>query len=194
MSAWLWQDRPFGNYYLSTNVGGKRAFRNLKTKDPAAARAELERVRAEQSARPWPTGNIRWQPEDWQKFSGLRGQTRVSMQSYALTAHAMGILSDAERWAWLLKPAPRTTTLAELGRIQNLEIMRLAADELCERKLCSKAEVAFLRNIRGRHHPAKQTTLPDAIRRAIKAHCIRHPETANDQIAQALRTLAADFK
>ena len=42
----------------------------------------------------------------------------------------MGILADDDRWAWLLKPVPRTTTLAEWGRINEAEIMRLGCEDM----------------------------------------------------------------
>lgn len=155
MGAWLQQDGCFGNFYLRTEYGGQRTFRNLRTNDPFTAQAELSKARAEFLNRPWASGNIRWNRRDWERFSNLRGQSRVAKQGYALAARAMGILNDADRWAWLLKPVPRLTALAELGRVQMVEIMRLAADELCERKPLTKEAVRLLRKLRGRRRAVK---------------------------------------
>ena len=96
--AWLWRDRPGGNWYLSIKRGTKREFRSLKTRDGAEAERERDRVRAELASRPWPSGNIRWKKDEWQRFNTLRGKTRQSKQMYALAARAMAILTDTDRW------------------------------------------------------------------------------------------------
>jgi hypothetical protein len=151
------QDRPFGNFYIRCKVDGSRTFRNLKTSDPAEAEAELARVRAEQTGRPWANGNIRWHREDWEQFSNLRGQTRVAKQGYALAARAIQALSTQEsRFAYLLV-IPQTTILAELGRISDPTIMFLAADEICDRELRSKPAIAFLPQL------ARQTLRREAL-------------------------------
>jgi hypothetical protein len=193
MSAWLWQSRPLGNWYLSTNASGVRSFQNLKTKDHSEAQQILVQVRAEQSGRPFANGNLHWSKADYEKFTNFRGRSRVSKQSYACATNAMQLLSDEKRFGFLLKPIPRITTLAQLGRIQSAEIMRLAADEICERKMPSKAAIAFLRQLRNVHRAARPSTLADGIRRAIKHHCAVHPETSAKEIAIALRDLASEF-
>ena len=90
---------------------------------------------------------IRWQSQDLAQFTGMPGQSRVAKENYARAARAMGILTDEERWAWLLKPTPKITALAALGRLQMEEMMRMAADEACERKMTYRETVAFVRKI-----------------------------------------------
>jgi hypothetical protein len=191
--AWIYQARKRGNWYLASSANGQRTHRTLKTANRRTAERELARVNAEERKQPLVSGRIRWSRQDWQRFANMRGQTRVARQGYALATRAIRALAGDPRFAYLLAPVPRIVTLAELGRLDPA-LITIAALEICERQLSSKAALAFIRSARGVHRRARPRTLADAIRRAVRCHCERHPETAPAEIALQLRAVALDFE
>jgi len=150
--AWIYRARPRGNFYLASRCNGRRVHRPLKTANRRQAERELLRVRAAERAAPLPSGRIRWRRQYWEQFTNLSGQTRMAKQGYALAVAAIRILSaDPARFAYLLSPVPRTATLSELARIQSPDIIMLAADEICEKRMASKPAIRLLRLLRGTH-------------------------------------------
>ena len=193
--ASIYRGKSKGNwFYLESDAGGIHVHRPLKTKSRAVAERELARVRAEEKKLPYPSGRIRWQPQDLEQFAHMPSQSRVARQNYACAARAMAVLSDLERWAWLLKPTPKITALAPIGRLPLEELMRMAADEVCEKRMTYRAAVAFVRRLLDRHAAARPNTLANSIRSAVKVFRDMHPETTAGEIAITLRNLAIDIE
>ena len=196
--AWIFQGKSKGKWwYLKSQVGGHSFHRALKTQDRAVAERELEAQLATEALLTLrPNGKHRWQKTEWDRdwlaIAGLRGQTRVSRQRYAFTVRALQVLSDSDRWAWIVNP-PKVTILSALGTIESDELLRLTADEIQERKCNTKSACALIHSLMGRHRPARPSTIATALRRAVRYHCTRHPETTGLEIAAVLRNLACDF-
>ncbi len=127
-------------------------------------------------------------------FRHTFGKSRVSLQNYAAARRAIEALNDAERWAFLFMPQPKVTILQCLGRIPDTAIMRLAADEVCEGKLSGKRAIPFLRQVNNRRRAGKPDRLANALRGAIREYRDLHPETPDDAVALALRSLAAEIE
>jgi hypothetical protein len=193
--AWLYRGKSKGNWwYLESRIAGHRIHRALKTQDRAVAEAELAKQLALEKSIPRPDGRIRWRPEEYEQFKGMPGQSRVARQQYACAARAMIVLTDTDRWAWLFKPTPKTCALAALGRLLLEPMMKLAADEACERKMTYRQAVAFVRRLLGRHAKARTRTLHNAVRSAVKVFRDMHPETTGEETARTLRELATEFE
>jgi hypothetical protein len=192
--AWIYRGSKGKWFYLESRIAGHRFHRALKTQSRAIAERELAKQLALEKSIPRPDGRIRWQSQDLEQFTGMPGQSRVARQNYACAAQAMAVLTDADRWAWLLKPAPKILALGALGRLQMEEMMRLAADEVCEKRMTYRAAVAFVRRLLDRHSAARPHTLRNSIRSACKVFRDMHPETTGQEIAATLRGLAADFE
>jgi len=194
--AWLYRGKSKGKWwYLESRIGGHRFHRALKTQDKAVALRELAKQLALEKSIPRPDGRIRWRPDEYEQFKDIMpGQSRVARQNYACSARAMQILCDENRWAWLLKPTPKICALAALGRLPMEEMIRLAADEICERKATYRQAVCFVRRLLGRHAKARPRTLHNTVRSAVKMFRDMHPEISSADTAHMLRELATEFE
>src|SRR5262245_33601620 len=134
--------RPGGDFYLISHRNGKRVYTNLKTSDPAEA--ERERIEATALEK-----HMSWRDIDLSRYDSMPGRCRLSKQNYHLAARTMGILGASSQFDFLLKPYPRLTTLAELGRVKADSILYLLAAEICARQMPSKQAVRGIRKFSG---------------------------------------------
>jgi hypothetical protein len=148
--AWIEQPHPGANFYLRRRSQRGQLSVNLKTRDRAEAERELARALAEERLSPHPSGRLKWNPHDWQQFKTLRGQSMQQKMDYALCVRTLQLLEPyGDRYGFLLKPVPRVSTLAALGRVSEPQIILLCAQEICELRLQTKPAIRLLRRLRG---------------------------------------------
>ena len=116
---------------------------------------------------------------------------------------ALSLLMDQKQFSWLLDSKimaetgriRKTTILAELGRIQNDENLKVFALEICKRKPTTGAAVAMLRRARGVSEEAGNAEgVAHAIRVALNAYITRHPSTPWPDVTAALVTVQQDVE
>jgi hypothetical protein len=192
VATWLERNGSFGNFYLRTGSRATgRKNRNLRTNDPAVAQAALDKARAETAKRPWASGNIKWRREDYERFASDRATSKYTQQHHALAARAMSILTDRERWGWLLGPPPRISVLQELGRFELPDLLMAAADEAVERRITGAEARRLFRNVRGTSKRSSDS-LSWCLHRAITTYLKRCPIPPS-QVAAGLRAVALDY-
>ena len=193
MGVWLQRNGPAGNFYLRSCYGGEKTFRNLHTADPDVAQAELLRARAEFTRCPSASGNIRWTPEQYEQFGDLPGKSRVQKQNYACAARAIGLLGEDPKFDWLLKPTPKTTILAQLGRVEEEHRLLLIAEAVCLQRPRTLKAVKAIRVMRGRGRKLRKPALWEVIRTAIQKHLAQYPAEPVRPVA-ALEAVLAGYR
>jgi hypothetical protein len=128
--------------------------------------------------------------ECYEPLEQFSAQTQRGKQNFIYASLAVGFLTqNEERFAYLLKPVFRATILAELGRINNPNVMASAADEICRARLKTFKAVALCRRMRGASKPSP-AGLAAEIRRAIQKYRDRHPNVSEADVTAALRIVS----
>lgn len=118
---------------------------------------------------------------------------------------ALSLVRDQKQFSWLVDSSAeimagtgrikKTTILAELGRIQNDENLKVFALEICKLKPTTGAAVAMLRRARGVSEEAGNAEgVAHAIRVALNAYITRHPSTPWPDVTAALVTVQQDVE
>lgn len=142
--------------------------------------------------------------ESYMPMMGAKGCRRscanlfYRMRAFGRLFVSDGDLDEAriERFRWLFdntseQSGRKQSILAELGRIEDPDLLTEVADLLCERQPKARDAVALVRRIRlGRIPPGDTLQLANEIITTINAYLARYPDTSDAQVMDALVTAA----
>lgn len=178
---------------LRWSEGGRQRSRSLKTTDMAEALKAKHAEEATHVYRPHK-GVINWRVINLGRYAGTSARSTTARQKAFLAECAIGVLADdQQRFDWLLRPMPRLTILAELGRLAYApEVLKHLAAQICGLKLGCEAAGAWLRKAR-RARVRKTPCLAVEIEKAIQHFARVYPqEFLSADVAKTLRGIA-DF-
>ena len=137
-------------------------------------------------------------PAEWERLMVRAGafgdaKSRRSHVDFWYVCGAISALEDTghgfqEPYAWLVNDKNiRKTVLAELGRIQDEEAIRLCAAKICELKPKTKDAVAMIRRWRGVNRKKPSCLdLTSEIIATVNDYLRRYPATTWQQVTTAL--------
>jgi hypothetical protein len=125
-------------------------------------------------------------------------------QNRARMTRALRVLNYGPAFYWLVSNEDeiskregcfRTTILAELGRIENDDDLRAAAQQICKMKPRSKEAVSIIRRWRtGKNLKGGTISLTNAIIKTVNDYCDARPDTTLQMVLAALVKTADAFK
>ncbi|HEY0171261.1 MAG TPA: hypothetical protein VGB98_09575 [Pyrinomonadaceae bacterium] len=129
-------------------------------------------------------------------FDGVRtARTRQNVMYRQRAMDVLGVVRD-ERFKWLCDVAKvqadepnamKHSILAELGRIEDADKMRVVALQVCEMRPTAREAVQIVRNFRtGKQSKGDVTQLTNEIYRLIVDYLTRHPAMRFSQVSVAL--------
>lgn len=129
-------------------------------------------------------------------FNGVR--TTRTRQNWMYRQRAMYVLRvhEDERFKWLADNAKVTadapnaikhSILAELGRIEDADVVKAVALQICEMKPTTREAVQIVRNFRtGKKSAGSVRQLESEIHRLIENYLTRHPAMSFSRVCDAL--------
>ena len=132
---------------------------------------------------------------------GLDVRTTRGRQNLTYQQIALGVVSDDPRFFWITggstdeiingrTPRMRRTILQALGRLLDAEEIKVLALELCRVKPTARAAACMIRRYAGRQkHGPDALTLANQIIRTINSYLNQHPETTDQQVVAAVKTV-----
>ena len=186
----LYLRKKSGVYYASFSKDGQKYF--LSTYQTNRERAEIELERLVRCPRK-PAQRISWEPYkallDELKDAQASEHTR---QHWLLAERALKILSeDPDRFAHILLPKPKRTTLYALGRVADPETLKAMAEFVCQRKI--GVALACKLVINARNVSQSVPRLGRAIAMAITNFYRLYPGSY-ENAADVLEALAIDYR
>jgi len=132
-------------------------------------------------------------------FDGVRtARTRQNVMYRQRAMDVLGVVRD-ERFKWLADfskfdtdapNAMKHSILAELGRIEDADRMRVVALQVCEMKPTAREAVQLIRNFRtGKKSAGDVTQLKAEIGRVVDDYLTRHPAMLYSQVCVALSSV-----
>jgi hypothetical protein len=132
-------------------------------------------------------------------FDGVRtARTRQNVMYRQRAMDVLGVVRD-ERFKWLADfskfdtdapNAMKHSILAELGRIEDADKMRVVALQVCEMKPTAREAVQMIRNFRtGKQSAGDVKQLTNEIDRLIVDYLTRHPAMLFSQVCVALSSV-----
>jgi hypothetical protein len=127
-------------------------------------------------------------------FSAPDVKTIRGKQNNLLLLRAMNVIGDD--FPWLCDKgkidrcetnALRVTILAELGRIDDDDVLRRIAGQICDRKPTAREAVILIRRFRTRKNSAGDvTTLAKRIARTVDDFTLMYPDTPGEDLLAAM--------
>ena len=146
-------------------------------------------------------GRPRVTPPEWDDLME-QSEGNLSRRSHVKRFHmmtAIGVLDIGGEFTYVTGDEatganPRYEILAELGQLADPATIREVAAQVCKRRIKVKDAIALIRTFRnGRAAPGDADALAGEIARVVRNYKLRHPETTNDQVHEALGTAGEDY-
>jgi len=135
-----------------------------------------------------------------QTFAAIWHKEGRALQNAVYGTRAFKLLHELPQYAWLFEDngERRWTLVEELGRVPDDELLRSVALELCKKKPRVRDALVMLRHWRlhvtGREQRVKADAdrLQRELRNVLNDYLLRHPETTQEQLLEAIRGLHTD--